>query len=191
MYSARYEYSRFLDLFDNPIALENDYRPFVINNIQSLKFLDRNSKLSNFKRRLKFTKFSHVKVISNEERLKVFNKYNKNILQTRIGFLRHVPVKNSQLPEKSKKHVKIYQSQILDDYQIKSQEPRQYTHRNSIKEFSYFDWSKVKLYQNKFKQDEIQTKETELEIENFEELITSRLKAQESDLPQVITVRIE
>lgn len=67
-------------------------------------------------------------------------------------------------------------------------------YQRTTQEWSYFDWSKVKLYQNKYKDEEKSTVYNiqsidENGIENNENLI--KFNNANNELPQVITIRFQ
>ncbi|CAF0963981.1 unnamed protein product [Brachionus calyciflorus] len=145
-----------LNLFNNPISLENNYRSLVVYKVPSLEIFDRNT----------------VKL---KEKIDAYNKYEVDKLEIRkkYAFMRCVSVRKS-----NEFNNNSTQSNRIDSVRQKNNFKNENFLARSIKEFSYFDWSKVDRFEDK---------------SYFEDFPTMRTKNNDDqklvELPQIVAIR--
>lgn len=164
-----------LNLFNNPMALENNYRKLLINRNKDLQVLDRNTITPNERKS------------ANE-----FYEPERKLINSKHAFLRCISLdtQSNQSPFGPPIAINSNRSSLYDTNQNLNQSStfssfrQQFPPLKAIKEFSYFDWSKVKLLTKSSDAD--LTRATDNNIDNnFNSNIQNKIK----DLPQVITIR--
>jgi hypothetical protein len=94
-----------------------------------------------------------------------------------------------------------YSENLIEESKLEQQDARRNkVYPRTIQEFSYFDWSKVKLYENKFKDDEnrpstnLQMLNKAIDNDDDESFIQQQEKMKLNkinELSQVITIRFQ
>lgn len=215
------KYLKILNLYENPIALETEYRNLIIYSCSSLEIFDKN--LLDISEREKIVKIYEPERIRLERRRAFLRTYHRNDSANTNSSSLNSPhdnnnnINNDKLLSKrtslaaSSNSFKIRSSLLSRKFSGGLNSRSSHLNR-SIKEFSYFDWSKVRLYDNEhnFHLDNnnfsssnanssfnannstttIETKssystETNSQIKN----INNNQNCKNSDLPQVITIR--
>lgn len=202
-----------LNLFDNPMALERSYKNYVIHKCPNLIIFDRNTITeSDRKRSFRIYEQERVEINAKQGFMTHINpdKPSFPLFERTVNIPKRKPkLINARLIHSSKNlksRPQIMQNDTVNnDFSKDSsrgslqRSSQSFNTSRSLKEFSYFDWSKVKLYKNDYRVHEasqnsifhandvslIRTARTNRNnLNNFD-----ILQHQSNELPQVVTIR--